>query len=127
MRRPMLNQYSSFLIESYEKDILPSYTKGLAVNPIISQIASWYEKLRNAMEYREDEVILKSAIERITKRRLMLGGNGENIAPALIRELIWAKYFPDKSISEKKIKNVAKTIDLYLELQKSVLKKYKLN
>ncbi|OGH12521.1 MAG: hypothetical protein A2857_07010 [Candidatus Levybacteria bacterium RIFCSPHIGHO2_01_FULL_36_15] len=116
-----LNQYASFLIKTFEGEVMASTSRGITVNPIISEIASWYERLRNAMDIREEEVILRAAIERILKRRLILGGNGKKIASPLIRELIWARYFPDGSVPEKLIEDVAKTIDLHLALREHVL------
>ncbi len=41
------------------------------------------------MEFREDEVILRATIERILKRRLLLGGTGKSTAEALVKELLW--------------------------------------
>src|SRR5581483_3105321 len=92
-----LNSLSSHLIKAFQKaEALPGTQEGIRVNKIVSEIATWYERVRNAMEYREDEVILRAAIERILKRRLILGGTGKTIAEPLIRELIWARYFPNE-------------------------------
>jgi len=66
--------------------------------------------------------VRRAAIERILKRRLLFfGGDGQKIATPLMRELLWARYFPDASISEEDVKKVAHTIDLYLELRKQLL------
>src|SRR3989338_6959957 len=105
---------SQLLIAAYDKDHFQSQDKTISVNPVVADLASWYEKFRTAMDYRDDEVILRSTIERILKRRLILGGRGEKIAAPLIRELVWARYFPDSSIPESIVAKVAHTIDLYL-------------
>lgn len=89
----------------------------ISVNPLISKVASWYEKLRNAMDYREEEVVLRAAIERILKRRLMMAGNGKKIAEPLVRELIWARYFKENTITQSNIDEVTRIIDLYLALR----------
>lgn len=94
----------------------------ITVNRFLSEIASWYEKLRNAMDIRDDEVVLRSAIERILKRRILLGGKGGRIAEPLLRELIWAHYFPNGTIPENFITKVAEIIDLHLELRSYLLK-----
>lgn len=123
-----LSKLSNLLLTSFEKEEIQSQTKhGINVSRVISELATWYEKLRNAMDYREEEVIRRAAIERILKRRLLfkgiLGESGEKIAGPLIRELLWARYFPESSISEEEVVRVAKIIDLYLEFRKKLLEK----
>lgn len=122
-----LNKLSGALIAAYDRASAPNHDKTISVNPLVAELATWYEKFRTAMDYREDEVILRSTIERILKRRLTFGGNGQSIAAPLIRELVWARYFPDSSLPESIVGQVAKTIDLYLELEKEAQKKHSLN
>lgn len=110
---PMSNALIQALVGEETKD-----TEGkISVNPLVSKVATWYEKLRNAMDYREEEVVLRAAIERILKRRLLMGGNGPKTAEPLIRELIWAHYFKENELSQSEIQRVEKQIDLYLELK----------
>ena len=117
-----LSRLSNLLITSIEKEEIEKQTKlGINVNRFVSEIATWYEKLRNAMDYRDEEVVRRAAIERILKRRLLFGGNGPKIASILIRELLWARYFPESSISEEEVDKVANVIDLYLELRQQLL------
>jgi hypothetical protein len=121
-----LSKLASYLITAFEKEEIKNHTKnGINVNRFISEIATWYEKFRNVMDYRDEEVVRRAAIERILKRRLLFGGSGEKIALPLMRELLWARYFPDASISEEDIKKVGHAIDLYLELRKNLLPKQK--
>lgn len=112
-----LNKLSTALIAAYDRTAAPNHDRTISVNPLVAEIATWYEKFRTAMDYREDEVILRSTIERILKRRLLLNGHGKNVAAPLIRELIWARYFPDSSITESQVTKVEETIDLYLRLE----------
>lgn len=122
MEQTQLSRLSNLLITSIEKEEIKNQTKhGINVNRFVSEIATWYEKLRNAMDYREEEVVRRAAIERILKRRLLFGGNGTKIAPILIRELLWARYFPESSITEDEVIKVAKVIDLYLELREQLM------
>lgn len=122
-----LSRLSQTLITAYDKAIAPNHDKTISVNPLVAELATWYEKFRTAIDYRDDEVILRSAIERILKRRLTFGGNGQTIAAPLIRELIWARYFPDSTIGESQVNKVAHTITLFLELEKKVNSKHHLN
>lgn len=120
-----LSRLSSLLIKVFEEDDQKiKYGEGqdkIIVNRLVSEVATWYEKLRTVMDYRAEEVILRSAIDRILKRRLLWGGNGETIAEPLIRELVWARYFPGKNISEETIKKVATKINLYLNLRNRII------
>lgn len=117
-----LSRLSELLISSFEKEEIKNQTKtGINVNRFVSELATWYEKFRNAMDYRDEEVVRRAAIERILKRRLIFGGDGEKIAFPLMRELLWARYFPDASISDEEIKKVGRVIDLYLELREQLL------
>ena len=103
------------------------YGKKVSVDPVVAEVASFYEKIRNAMEYQEEEVVFRAAIERILKRRLFLGSNGSKIAEPLVKELAWAKYFPDKTIPEALIEEVANKINLYIRLYEEAPKKYDIN
>jgi hypothetical protein len=119
-----LSKLSNLLITSFEKEEIKNQTKtGINVNRFVSELATWYEKLRNAMDYRDEEVVRRAAIERILKRRLLFGGTGEKIATPLMRELLWARYFPDASISDEEIKRVGDVIDLYLKFRNQLLSK----
>lgn len=112
-----LSKLANTLIFSFDKHVTESEEKKISVNPVVAEIASWYERIRTAMDYREDEVILRSSIERILKRRFLMGGDGKSVASPLIRELIWARYFPDSSVPETIIAEVEKIIDRYIRLQ----------
>ncbi len=103
------------------------YSKKISVDPVVAEVASFYEKIRNAMEYQEEEVVLRVAIERILKRKLLLGSNGFKIAGPLVKELAWAKYFPDKTIPEALVETIARKINLYIKLYEEAPKLYDLN
>lgn len=120
------NRFTDHLIRTYEENSKRRGEGGLTATGIASELASWYEKLRTAIENRDEEVILRAAIERILRRRLLLGGNGETVGPSLVKELVWARYFPDETLGDDKVDEVVKTIDLYLDLRNTVPKHNKL-
>ncbi len=105
----------SLLAESKQENNVRRENK-ISVNPVVSEMASWYEKARMSMEYAEDEVLFRSATERILKRHLFIIKPGREIAPSLVRELAWAKYIPSGTIPESILTKIAERIDLYLEL-----------
>ncbi len=114
---PIFSPLATALLELLEKTELHGSHKKIIVNQLVSRVASWYEKLRNAMDYREEEVILRAAIERILKRRILLGGDGKKVAEPLLRELVWARYFPDESLLETLVIQLEKKINLYMQLK----------
>src|SRR5476651_1016144 len=113
-----LSSLARYLVDSFEQNPTQrNEERRITVNPIVTKFAFWYERLRNAMEFREDEAILRTTIERILKRRLLLGGNGKTTAKPLVKELLWARYLPDGDVGESTVIHIAETIDLYLQLR----------
>lgn len=119
-----LSQYADHLISAFEQEEPQSRDRKISVNPVVSRVASLYEKVRSAMDYRDEEVILRAAIERILKRRILFGGDPHTMAGPLVRELVWARYFPDESLSESVVDTVEERIGIYLKLRSSVLQKH---
>lgn len=122
-----LTPLSFSLISEFDKERESQAGEKITVDPVVSEVATWYEKLRNSMDIREDDVVLRAAIERILKRRLLLGGTGETIAQPLVRELAWARYFEDGSYSEALVEKVKNTINLYFSLQDKINAKHRIN
>ncbi len=122
-----ISHLANYLINAFDKPETISYDRSITVNPVVSQVASWYEKLRNVMEYGEEEVVLRVTIQRILKRRMLLGGTGEKVALPLVRELLWAKYFSVGSIPEATIAKVAHSIDLHIALKNQVIEKHSMD
>lgn len=122
-----LTPISEYLISHFDKEKPHSYDRMILVNPVVSEVASWYEKLRNAMDFRDDDAVLRGAIERIIRRRFMLGGTPQTIAEPLVRELVWARYFPEGTVPESIVDRVEKIIILYLHLEAKINQKHRVN
>lgn len=116
-----LSPLANAVVSVFERQEVINNESKITVNRFLSEIASWYEKFRNSMDIRDDEVVLRSAIERILKRRVILGGKGEQIAEPLLRELVWARYFPNNTIPESMVRKVSEVIQLYTSLRQNVL------
>src|SRR4030042_5272285 len=84
-----------------------------ASNGLVEILARVYEKARNALEYRADNLVRRAAIERILKRKVLLDKDPKSLSENLLTELKWAKY-----LSLEEIKK-AKEIDL-----ENILAKY---
>ena len=83
------------------------------VHQVSSKIAFLYERVRNAVDYKEEHLLRKNAIERILKRRLTTEKNELDVAKFLIYELIRARYLPNEKIPEKRIEEIEKIIGKY--------------
>lgn len=123
--KEVLTPLAGMLIDRFERAEEANHEQKISVNVVVSKVASWYEKLRNAMEYREEEVVLRAAIERNLRRHLLLGGNAQTTAEPLVRELIWAGYLKDEEVPESFIEKVEHAIDTYLAFRLGVLQKHR--
>lgn len=95
----------------------------IIVSDLLSKVASFYEKFRTAMDYGSEETIPRRAIERMLKRMLFLDRNSKNLAEDLVRELIWAGYFPNATVPGSIIQSVTNSIDLHLKLGNILIEK----
>lgn len=119
-----LSDYTLFLLNSLKAikpKPRPDDLSVINVSQTVSLIALMYEKIRNAVEFREDHLILRAAIERILRRRLMLNPSGKGEGENLLRELLWARYFDIGTLGGEDIKKTQKIIDIYLYLRNKSL------
>jgi len=94
----------------------------IKVNDIISKMSFFYEKIRNAVDYKEEHLLRKNAIERILKRLLMMKHeDAKEISQTLLVELIRAGYLANEVVPESKIGEVEKIIGRFLKLRKLIL------
>jgi len=110
--REFLDKYQAFLAEKAPSETIPK----IHVDEISSAIASFYEKIRNVVAYREEHLLRKGAIERVFKRRLFVRGDNQNFAELLIQDIIRVGHLPNDTIPETKIKETQKIIDKYVFL-----------
>lgn len=122
-----LSWVSQDLVENLDAEQKKSTQTDREINQVVSRMAVWYEKLRNALEYHEEEVILRAAIERILKRKLIFERDHAPLAEELIKELIWAKYFPENVISDEMTDEIRDTINHYLKLEDLVRERHRGN
>ena len=94
----------------------------IQVSDLISKMAFYYEKIRNSVDYKEENLLRKNAIERILRRLIVIEGtitvrNAGKISNNLLIELIRAGYLPNNQIPEEKIDEVARVLSRYLKLK----------
>ncbi|PIT90551.1 MAG: hypothetical protein COU22_01525 [Candidatus Komeilibacteria bacterium CG10_big_fil_rev_8_21_14_0_10_41_13] len=88
----------------------------LQVDSFVSKIASIYEKVRNAIDYKEDHLIRKAAIFRILQRKILIKINSEDVGLSLLKELIRAGYLENNFIYRSKVEEVNEIFEKYLAL-----------
>ena len=83
-------------------------------NGFVEILARVYEKARNALEYRADNLVRRAAIERILKRRILLNKDPKSLTENLLTELKWAKYLSLEEIKNAKKNDLEKILAKYL-------------
>lgn len=91
------------------------------VHAAVSRASSVYEKLRNAIDYKDEHLVRKAAIERIVKRRALFDDEPRSVALHLIRELIAAKYLPNQTLPEALVDEVAPVIAKWFAIREQKL------
>ncbi|OGL88725.1 hypothetical protein A3I42_01690 [Candidatus Uhrbacteria bacterium RIFCSPLOWO2_02_FULL_49_11] len=86
------------------------------VDELVSRAAFLYEKIRNAVDYREDHLLRRGAIERMLKRLLVRGAKSEAVAKPLVIELIRARYLNNDALPERIIGEVGVILERYIAL-----------
>jgi len=119
-----LSKYTTALLgslKSIKSRAKPDELSKIAVSQAVSFFALVYEKIRNAVEYREDHLMRRAAIERILTRRLTLNPEGKHEAENVLRELLWARYFANGSLGGKELMDIQNVIDKYLILKRKIV------
>lgn len=120
----VLSRYTQALLDTFKtakKRIRPDDMSALSVSQTVSFFALVYERVRNAVEYREDHLILRAAIERISKRRFSLNPDGHGEAENLLRELLWARYFDNAVLGSEDTVTVQNLINKYTLLRRQMV------
>ncbi|HHE76905.1 MAG TPA: hypothetical protein ENL27_02910 [Candidatus Parcubacteria bacterium] len=85
------------------------------VDEVASRVAAFYEKIKGVVEWREEHLLRKGAIERSLKRRVFLKeeDNVKELAESLVYELIRGGHFPNDKIPESKINDIQRILEKY--------------
>ncbi len=91
----------------------------IKVSSVISRMSFFYEKIRNAVDYKEEYLLRKEAIERILRRQILIEGtvkdeNPEEISRHLLTELIRGGYLPNNQLPVTLIGEIGQVIKKYL-------------
>jgi len=89
----------------------------LEVGTIIARAASFYEKVRYLIDYREEHTIRRAALERILRRRVFIERKAES-ALILLQELVDGKYITRELATEEVARETDVIIAKFLELSR---------
>jgi len=116
----LITKYQESLIKKLEGNV-----SFIHVDEIASKIAAFYEKVRMIVDWKDENILRRSAIERILKR-VLIGeisqinhSKEKEIAEPLVKELIRGGHLPNDAISQVKIILVEKILHKYLYLLKN--------
>jgi len=115
------------LVSRYQEILAASEIKGeisrIHVDEIASKIAFFYERIRKIIDWKDENLIRRAAIERILKRRLIskISGfgqitetKGEKISESMVLELIRGGHFPNNTLPRKRIDEVGISLNKYI-------------
>jgi len=114
--------------EKNKKEEIDDNIQRIKVSTLISRLAFFYEKIRNAVDYDEEHLLRKNAILRILRRQIVIEGavkesDSVKIAEHLLVELIRGSYLPNNQIPETKISEIAVSIEKYIILKNQMAAK----
>ncbi|MDP2944262.1 MAG: hypothetical protein Q8N57_01650 [bacterium] len=114
--------------EKNKKEEIDEDIPKIKVSTLISRVAFFYEKVRNAVDYDEEHLLRKNAIARILRRQIVIEGvvletDGPQIANHLLVELIRGSYLPNNKILETKISEIAGLLEKYIRLKNKIAAK----
>ncbi len=108
--------------EQNKKEKIDDDIPKIQVSSLVSRVAFFYEKVRNAVDYEEEHLVRKNAIARILRRQVVIEGvvkevKTEEIIEHLLDELIRGRYLPNNAVPETKIKDVSIILEKYIRLK----------
>ncbi|MFA6158635.1 MAG: hypothetical protein WC763_03365 [Candidatus Paceibacterota bacterium] len=84
----------------------------ISVHRITNKAAVLYEKLRYLVDYKDENTIRRSAIERILRRAIVIE-NRADVGTLLLRELVSAGYLPNETVPEREAAVLSTFVDAY--------------
>lgn len=114
----MLSEETEKLIQAYQNWHLflqkREEVSTIHVDEVASRVAAFYEKVKGIIDWREEHLLRKRAIERSLKRRIIYKKEKqEKMGESLVYELIRGGHFPNDFVPEEKTTDIQKIIDKY--------------
>jgi hypothetical protein len=103
-------------VTANEEAEFPQSGTVLEINSIVSAAATFYEKIRYLVDYREEHTIRRAAIERILKRHVLIERQVVD-ASTMLQELVESQYLSKEFATEGLMHAVDDTLQKYMQLQ----------
>jgi hypothetical protein len=115
------DEYLRAYEEARKQRLIQAPEATVKVSEVLGAAAFLYEKIRNAIDYKDEHLVRRGAIERILRRRLgKAGSSHRGTGEALVRELIWARYLKNDSVPKSRVERIDRVIEKYLFLRRKV-------
>jgi hypothetical protein len=114
-KTPELSGEALGLLKQYREGNLAqsfgSVGDNIKVSQVLGPLAFFYERVRNALDYKGEHLVRRNAIERILRRQIWERKSYDpaDLAGTLIKELIWARYLKNDSVPKRKLKVIFRT------------------
>ncbi|MFA5926303.1 MAG: hypothetical protein WC831_05250 [Parcubacteria group bacterium] len=99
--------------EKKEEDRKEEAEKESEIEEAGESMAKVYEKVRNLIEYKDDHLIKRTAIERILKRNLIIELRQQNFSDTFLNEIVMAGYLRKESADKKLRDRIKNTVAKY--------------
>lgn len=106
----------SFLLNLQKKGSSERDGQTIHVSSVVSGAAALYERLRYSLDYREEHLLRRHAIERIIRRQLDYQNGFKDYARPFLVELVQAQYLKNDTVPEAAIAKVQSILDKYSAL-----------
>ena len=120
-----ISQFTKSLIDETQRistEAVQDEGDFIEVSKTVSFFAIAYEKIRNVIEFKDDHIIRRNAINRIVRRRLAFNPSLTNESLSIAKEIVWAGYVSTNRIPEQKIDRLDKIIRWYIGLRDEIVK-----
>jgi len=127
------SQIAKKLFQDYQNYYASLKPKGgvayIHVDEVASRVAIFYESLIRVVNWKEEQLVRRTAIERKLKRRLISEISGlsvvanlksQKVAEALVLESIRGGHLPNNQIPQSKFQDVQKIIEKYVFILKNI-------
>lgn len=118
---PQIDYFLDIVEQENKSKDKPSQTIfKLETSELAGQMALWYEKVRTAVQYKEEHLLRRAAISRILKRLIVIEQrrNKRQLTFAFFLELAMAGYITPKDANDDNFKQAEKIITRYLSALK---------
>jgi hypothetical protein len=118
---PTTPLFTSFLKNLEVADHIQNSKKNIHVNELTGNIYFFYEKIRNAVEYREQHLFRRSAIERLISRKVFINEDAlHGLGEQILKELINTRYLGNDTIPTSMADEINTILSKYHSIYKSL-------